>query len=57
MSRAWRPPGPRTALSAKRAERWAAQVKRPASNWTSAFEGRLVNYRWGLAPTKKELSK
>jgi hypothetical protein len=54
----YRPPGPRGSLPAARAERWAAQVKRPASTFREAFAGRLVNYKWGLvAPPKKEQGK
>lgn len=56
--KAWLPPGPKRTLSAKRAERWAAQVVKPQSNFRTAFEGKAVNYKWGLtAPTKKEQGK
>ena len=58
MSRAWLPPGPKRTLPAARAERWAAQERRPASNFREAFAGRLVNYKWGLkAPQPKEVKR
>jgi hypothetical protein len=53
--KAWLPPGPKRTLPKARAATWAAQVKRPQSNFATAFEGKAVNYKWGLvAPTKKE---
>jgi hypothetical protein len=50
--RAWLPPGPKRSLPAARAATWAAQEKRPASNFRSAFEGKLINYKWNLTRKK-----
>ena len=53
----YRPPGPRTGLSAKRAATWAAQERKPQSNFRDAFSGKLFNHRWGLVPPTKEQGK
>jgi hypothetical protein len=50
----WLPPGPKRTLPKARAATWAAQVKKPQSNFTTAFEGKLYNHKWGLvAPERK----
>jgi hypothetical protein len=56
--RAWLPPGPKRSLPAARAATWAAHVKRPKSDFRTAFEGQILNHRWGLtAPQPKEVKR
>jgi hypothetical protein len=49
----WLPPSPKRASPAARAAMWAAQIKRPKSDFATAFEGRLINYKWNLTPPKE----
>jgi hypothetical protein len=55
--KAWLPPSPKRSLPAARAATWAAQERKPQSNFRDAFSGKLFNHRWGLTPPKKEQGK
>ena len=54
--KAWQPPpGPRGKLPAAMEATWPRHEKRPASNFATAFEGRLLSLNWGrpLKETKR----